>query len=124
MKYLKTYNEINEGLRDKMVGKPNVIDSLKKLSLEELNKSLEKYWYKERRWMPLQTKSFTEFVERILGRDLWEELKKPYIERGYDNDIHLINVILGHYNTIEKIIKFSEFSKDDIIKLILALYEN
>ena len=125
LKYLKTYNQLHEGLRDKMVGKSydNIINDLKNLPLGELKSKFISLWY---------DKSFTNdyndiyeflhFVKKVTDVNLLEEFMKKirnkYPEENYDEEYVISTVD-------EEILFFSykKWNKKVLIDLILKLYK-
>lgn len=130
MKYLKTYNKINEGLRDKMMGKSDeeIIQSLKGSSVGELLTIFSKFWtmYSERAGLKNPFKSFFRFIKEVTGRDLWEETVKLYVnEYGHDYDPGL-EFVIRYDETQESILQranFTHFELYDITKELISRYK-
>ena len=130
MKHIKTYRELNEGLRDKMKGKSDeeIIQSLKGASVEELGHNLLQFWsmYSERAELKNPFKSFFRFIKEVTGRDLWEETVKLYVnEYGHDYDPGL-EFVIRYDETQESILQranFPDFELYDITKELISRYK-
>ena len=125
MKHLKTFNQLNESLRSKMVGKSydDIINDLKNLSLGELKVRVMSLWYDTSFTNDYNDiHEFLAFIKNVTDVNLFEEYMKKirtkYTEEEYDEDYVL--------NSVDEEILFYDYKKWNkkvLIELILKLYK-
>ena len=121
VKILQNHIAINEGLRDKMKGKSydDIKKSLEGLTKKTLINKIIDMWLTYNFDERTDNKAFSNFVEPIIGRNLWKEIIIHYHKSDKIMDLFDIK------STIipPTIMRTLDFTEEELIKIIIGIYE-
>ena len=123
MKYLKTYGQLNEGLRHKMVGKSDrdIMKSYEKLDVPKLRDILDNMWVKYIHDAYTNPEYFSMYVKGVIGRDLLKEIEEHY--KNTISDEKMFYFLMKYLSPFVMISEL-ELSKEEIIKIIIQLHHD